>query len=145
MPGKLAQFDYPRHFQVRRVSGNNSCIRFKNRFVFVSRALGGEYIGLEQKGDRVYNLYFCELLIGRFKEEKLRIEDIIERLPLRQIYNRPGSHAFHAPPAIPRVGPGHRNRAPPPAGCFPLSNTARDSYCHYIEHYFYCHKLQNTE
>lgn len=91
MPRKLGQFDYPLHFQVRRVSDNNSCIRWKNEFVFVSRALGGEYIGLEQKGDGVYDVYFCELLIGRFMEDKLRIEDIIERLPLRQIYNRPGS------------------------------------------------------
>ena len=91
MPRKISQFDYPCTSQVRRVSGNNSCIRWKNEFVFVSRALGGEYIGLEQKGDGVYDVYFCELLIGRFMEEKLRIADIIERLPLRQIYNRPGS------------------------------------------------------
>jgi transposase InsO family protein len=91
MPGKLTHFDYPRHFEVRRVSGNNSCIRFKNRFIFVSRALGGEYIGLEEIDDRMYNLYFCEMLVGRFNEEKMRVEDIIERLPLRQIYNRPGS------------------------------------------------------
>jgi hypothetical protein len=91
MPRKLGQFDYPLHFQVRRVSGNNSCIRWKNEFVFVSRALGGEYIGLEQKSDGVYDVYFCELLIGRLMEDKLRIGDIIERLPLRQIYNRRGS------------------------------------------------------
>jgi transposase InsO family protein len=91
MPGKLTHFDYPQHFEVRRVSGNNSCIRFKNRFVFVSRALGGEYIGLEEIDDRMYNLYFCKMLVGRFNEEKMRVEDIIERLPLRQIYNRPGS------------------------------------------------------
>ncbi len=77
--------------QVRRVSDNNSCIRWRNEFVFVSRALGGEYIGLEQKGDGENDLYFCELLIGRFMEEKLRIADMIERLHLRQIYNRPGS------------------------------------------------------
>ncbi len=91
IPGKLGHFDYPLHFQVRRVSGNNSCIRWKNEFVFVSRALAGEYIGLEQRGDGVYDVYFCELLIGRFMEDNLRIGDIIERLPLRQIYNRRGS------------------------------------------------------
>ena len=91
MPGKLSSFDYPLHFEIRRVSGNNSCIRWKNKFVFVSRALGGEYIGLEEIDDRMYNLYFCEMLVGRFNEEKMRVEDIIERLPLRQIYNRPGS------------------------------------------------------
>ena len=75
---------------MRRVSGHNGCIRWKNEFVFVSGALAGEYIGLEQEDDGVYDVYFCDLFIGRFIEEKKRIADIIERLPLRQIYNRPG-------------------------------------------------------
>ena len=90
MPRRLGQFDYPLHYEVRRVSANNSCIRWKNEFVFVSRALAGECIGLEQEDDGVYDVYFCDLFIGRFIEEKKRIADIIERLPLRQIYNRPG-------------------------------------------------------
>lgn len=91
MPGKLSPFDYPLNFEVRRVSGHNGCIRWKNEFVFVSGALGGEHIGLEVIDDRAYNVYFCEMLIGRFNEEDMKIGDIIERLPLRQIYNRPGS------------------------------------------------------
>jgi len=91
MPGKLTSFDYPLHFEVRRVSRDNSCIRWKNKFVCVSRALGGEYIGLEEINDRMYNLYFCDMLIGRFNEDRMKIEDVVERLPLRQIYNRPGS------------------------------------------------------
>ncbi len=75
----------------KRVSGHNGCIRWKNEFVFVSSALGGEHIGLEVIDDRAYNVYFCEMLIGRFNEEDIKIGDIIERLPLRQIYNRLGN------------------------------------------------------
>jgi putative transposase len=87
MPGRLGHFDYPLHYNVRRVCGN-SCIRWRNEFIFVSRALAGEYVGLEQTDDGVYDVYFCDLYIGRLLEEKKRIADILERLPLGQIHNR---------------------------------------------------------
>jgi hypothetical protein len=33
--------------------------------------------------DGIYNIYFCNLLIGRFFEEQLKIKDVIERVPVR--------------------------------------------------------------
>jgi len=82
MPKKLIHFDYPCHFEVRRVS-RNSGIRWMNQFVPVSTTLAEEYIGFEEIEDGIYNVYFCELLIGRFFEKDLRIRDVIKRVPVR--------------------------------------------------------------
>jgi Integrase core domain. len=82
MPKKLDHFDYPYHFEVRRVS-KNSGIRWRKRWVQVSSTLAEEYIGFEEVDDGIYNVYFCNLLIGRFFEEQLKIKDVIERVPVR--------------------------------------------------------------
>ena len=82
MPKKLEDFDYPAHFEVRRVSKNH-CIRWKNHYVPVSSTLVKEYIGFEEVDDGIYNTYFCDLLIGRFFEKDFRIKDVIERIPVR--------------------------------------------------------------
>ena len=83
MPKRLGHYDYPDHFEVRRVS-RNSGIRWRARWVQVSQTLAEEYIGFEEIEDGIYNVYFCELLIGRFVEEAMKIEDVIERVPVRQ-------------------------------------------------------------
>jgi len=83
MPKKLDHFDYPYHFEVRRVS-RNSGIRWRHRWVQVSSTLAEEYIGFEEVEDGIYNVYFCELLIGRFIEKIMKIEDVIERVQVRQ-------------------------------------------------------------
>lgn len=83
MPKKLDHFDYPCHFEVRRVS-RNSGIRWRKHWVQVSVTLAEEYIGFEEVEDGIHNVYFCNLLIGRFFEEQLKIRDVIERVPIRQ-------------------------------------------------------------
>ena len=83
MPKKLGHYDYPSYFEVRRVS-RNSGIRWKNRWVQVSQTLAEEYIGFEEVKDGIHNVYFCELLIGRFIEKDMKIKDVIERVPVRQ-------------------------------------------------------------
>jgi len=82
MPKKIEAFDYPSYFEVRRVS-RNSGIRWRNKYVPVSSTLAEEYIGFEEVEDGIYNVYFNELLIGRFIEEDLRIRDVIKRVPVR--------------------------------------------------------------
>jgi len=83
MPKRLKHFDYPYHFEVRRVS-RNSGIRWRSRWVQVSSTLAEEYIGFEEIDNGIHNVYFCEFLIGRFVEEKMKIEDVIQRVPVRQ-------------------------------------------------------------
>jgi len=82
MPKKLEHFDYPSHFEVRRVS-RNSGIRWRKRWVTVSVTLAEEYIGFEEVEDGIHNVYFCNFLIGRFFEQQLKIKDVIERVPVR--------------------------------------------------------------
>ena len=83
MPKRLNHYDYPYHIEVRRVS-RNSGIRWKARWVQVSVTLAEEYIGFEEVEDGIHNVYFCELLIGRFVERTMKIEDVIKRVPIRQ-------------------------------------------------------------
>ncbi|OPY70537.1 MAG: hypothetical protein A4E63_01691 [Syntrophorhabdus sp. PtaU1.Bin050] len=68
---------------IRRVS-RNSGIRWSSRRVQVSSTLAEEYIGFEEIDNGIHNVYFCELLIGRFMEKTMKIEDVIERVPIRQ-------------------------------------------------------------
>jgi len=84
MPRRLRHYDYPLHFEVRRVS-RNSGIRWRNRWVQVSQTLAEEYIGFEEIEDGIHNVYFCDLLIGRFFEEISKIKDVIERVPTRPL------------------------------------------------------------
>ena len=50
----------------------------------MSSTLAEEYIGFEEVADGIHDVYFCELLIGRFIEKVMKIEDVIERVPVRQ-------------------------------------------------------------
>ena len=83
MPKKLGQWEYPQHFRVRRVSRNGG-IRWQNHRVPVTHTLIEEYIGFEEIDDGIYNVYYCDFLIGRLFEEIGRIKDVIERVPVRQ-------------------------------------------------------------
>ena len=62
----------------------NSGIRWRNRRVQVSSTLAEECIGFEEIEDGIHNVYFCALLIGRFREQTLKIEDVIGRVLVRQ-------------------------------------------------------------
>ena len=83
MPRKLEHWDYPSHFKVRYVSRNGG-IRWHHKRVPVTHTLQEEYIGFEEIDDGIYNVYYCDYLIGRFFEEINKIKDIIERIPVRQ-------------------------------------------------------------
>jgi hypothetical protein len=39
-----------------------------------------EYIGFEEVDNDIYNVYFCDFLIGRFIAEISRIKDVIPRV-----------------------------------------------------------------
>jgi len=79
MPGKLPAFEYPDRFEVRYVSGNGG-IRWNNAWVNVSTTCIGEYVGLEEIDDGVWNVYFGALKLGRLLERRMKIEDAYGRL-----------------------------------------------------------------
>jgi transposase InsO family protein len=83
-PDRLAPIEYPDHYEVRRVS-NNGGIRWNSNWVNVSHVLGGEYVGLEEVDNDLWNVYFGPLWLGRFHEKELRIEDALGRRRRRRV------------------------------------------------------------
>lgn len=82
MPDKLPKIEYPAHFETRYVSAN-AAMRWNCRFVNVSSCCIGEYVGLEEVGDGMWDVYFGRLRLGRLLEEHLRIEDQFGKLMRR--------------------------------------------------------------
>jgi hypothetical protein len=75
---------YPDRFEVRYVSANGG-IRWNKRFVTVSQVCVGEYVGLEEIDDGVWNVYFGPLKLGRLLERHMRIEDAYGRLKRKNV------------------------------------------------------------
>lgn len=74
LPRTLPPLEYPGHFEVRLVS-RNSGIRWKHHWVCVTHTLAGEYVGLEEIDDGIWEVYFGPIKLGRMDERILRIED----------------------------------------------------------------------
>jgi len=74
LPRRLPPLEYPGHFEVRLVS-RNSGIRWKTRWVCVTHTLAGEYVGLEEVDDGLWDVYFGPLKLGRMDERRQQIED----------------------------------------------------------------------
>lgn len=79
MPSRLPPLEYPDRFEVRYVSYNGG-IRWNKGWVNVSITCAGEYVGLEEIDDGVWNVYFGPLKLGRLLERHMRIEDAYGRL-----------------------------------------------------------------
>jgi putative transposase len=79
MPNKLPPLVYPDRFEVRYVSGNGG-IRWRCGWVNVSTVCIGEYVGLEEIDDGVWNVYFGPLKLGRLLDRHMKIEDAFGRL-----------------------------------------------------------------
>jgi transposase InsO family protein len=84
MPDKLAPLVYPDRFEVRYVSANGG-IRWNRDWVNVSTVCIGEYVGLEEIGDGIWNVYFGPLKLGRLNERHMRIEDQYGRLKRKNV------------------------------------------------------------
>ncbi len=79
MPERLPPLEYPDRFEVRYVSANGG-IRWNRQWVNVSATCVGEYVGLEEIDDGIWNVYFGPLKLGRLLERHMRIEDAYGRL-----------------------------------------------------------------
>jgi putative transposase len=84
MPDRLPPLEYPDRFEVRYVSANGG-IRWNRRWVNVSTVCVGEYVGLEEIDDGIWNVYFGPLRLGRLLERHMRIEDAYGRLKRRYV------------------------------------------------------------
>jgi len=83
-PARLPALEYPSHYETRLVSRNGG-IRWSSQWVNVSHVLGGEYVGLEEIDDGIWDVYFGRLKLGRFHERTLRIVDALGRSERRRL------------------------------------------------------------
>ena len=74
MPSRLPPLEYPAHFETRLVSTNGG-IRWRKQWVNISHVLGNEHIGLEAIDDGLWIVYFGPLVLGRFDERQMCVED----------------------------------------------------------------------
>ena len=72
LPDVLPEPGYPGHFEVRYVS-RDGAIRLKKHQVFVSQALGGEHVGLEEVADGVWSVSFYDRLLARLDERTWKL------------------------------------------------------------------------
>ena len=79
MPEKIPALQYPDRFEVRYVSANGG-IRWNRGWINVSTVCIGEYVGLEEIDNGIWNVYFGALKLGRLIERHLKIEDAFGRL-----------------------------------------------------------------
>lgn len=84
MPNRLPPLEYPDRFEVRYVSANGG-IRWNRDWVNVSIVCAGEYVGLEEIDDGIWNVYFGPLKLGRLHERHMRIEDEYGRLKRHKV------------------------------------------------------------
>ncbi len=84
MPAKLKKMEYPGHYEVRLVS-KNAGIRWRNTRVLVSHILGGEYVGLEEIDDGIWEVYYGPIWLGRLDERFMRIVDAKGRYFRRKV------------------------------------------------------------
>jgi len=71
-PGGLPRPEYPGHYEVRTVSRGGE-IKWQGRFLFLSQALSGERVGLEEYEEGLWAVYFGALQLGRFDERERKI------------------------------------------------------------------------
>jgi transposase InsO family protein len=66
---------YPDHFEIRHVS-QLGMIRWKSRFIWVSKVLTHQDVGLEEVGEGLWAVYFGPRRLGWLDEKKNRIMDV---------------------------------------------------------------------
>ena len=74
LPAKSKKLEYPGHYEIRLVS-KNAGIRWRNTRVSVSHILAGEYIGLEEIDDGIWEVYYGPIWLGRLDERFMKIVD----------------------------------------------------------------------
>ena len=79
MPKNLPPMKYPAHFEVRLVS-KNSGMRWNNKRVNVGTVFAGQYVGLEEIDNGIWDVYFGNVWLGRLDEKLMHIVDKFGRI-----------------------------------------------------------------
>lgn len=78
LPARLQPIEYPAHFEKRLMSRNGG-FRWASRRVPLSHLLEGQYIGLEEVGDGICDVYYSDVRLGQMDERILQVEDALGR------------------------------------------------------------------
>ena len=71
-PKRVAQPEYPGHYEVRYVHQGGE-IKWQGAYLFLSEALGGERVGLEEYDDGLWAVYFGGFRLARFDERERKL------------------------------------------------------------------------
>jgi putative transposase len=71
-PEHLFEPDYPDHFEVRKVSDNGQ-FRFQCEHLFIAGPLRGEFIGLEEVDDGLWEILYFERSLGHYDERTKKV------------------------------------------------------------------------
>lgn len=69
-PARLPDVEYPTHY-IRRAINYNGCIVWQNSYVYICNLLRGDYVGLNQVNEDVYEVYFGPIKLGMFNQNLL--------------------------------------------------------------------------
>jgi len=69
--GKTEPFEYPLHFKVFKVTTNGAARWGAYHWLNVSRSARGRYVGAEEIGNGVWNLFYRNVLLGSFNTKTL--------------------------------------------------------------------------
>ena len=76
-PEKIKEWIYPKNYHVRYVSKNGAIRIGRSSWLFITTALMGKEIGLEELGNRIYGIYFREFFLGYADMKELKVYDIM--------------------------------------------------------------------
>jgi len=77
-PAKIPAIEYPAHFEKRLMSRNGG-FRWASKRVPLSHLLEGQYIGLEEVGGGIWDVYYSHVRLGQMDERILKVEDALGR------------------------------------------------------------------
>lgn len=75
LPARLPPIEYPGHLEIRLVASNGD-ISWAGERLFVTTALAGEYIALEEIDDGLWTLHFATVPLARYDERRRRLHPI---------------------------------------------------------------------
>lgn len=77
---KIPNFDYDANYKVLKVTQNGS-IRWKSYYwVYVTAALMGKYVGIQEMGNGIWRVFYRNTFLGFFDEKYLRNKEQATRL-----------------------------------------------------------------
>lgn len=76
LPRHLPPVDYPGHWEVRAVCSQGT-FSWGGRLMFLSEALGGQRVGLEEVDDGLWTIHFAGFPLGRLDEQQRRVYPIV--------------------------------------------------------------------